>query len=591
MFQKTTMAAAITIATSVLLVACGDSNGNNNGAVVGGGTTPTTTLLGSEQKPALSAANFNASLGASASGKLILSVAGQPKCDVSISHIEYSTIGGAGEATTASGALMVPTGSDPSCTGKRPVVLYAHGTTTSKGFNMAALTTDPTNAAAGESTLVAATFAAQGYIVVAPNYAGYDTSTLAYHPYVNYKQQSQEMIDALKAGRAALPKDAAGTTTTDSGKLFVTGYSEGGYVAMAALKAMDAAHIPVTAGAPMSGPYSLEAYGDAIFYGNTPIGGTVFAPLLTTSYQKAYGNIYNITSDAYTSAYAANIDTLLPTTLSQNVLFTTGKLPQLALFQSVAGSSGGQVDPITGADLSTSQFSFGFDPSSYLINTSYRAAYLKDAAANPDGAVPALTASPLPATAPQHPLRKAFALNDLRGYVPSMPVLMCGGNQDPTVFFAPNAQLMAGILGNIAGAGAPVAFALLDVDTTSKAPVGFSSAGLNTSVTTNMKAVAQQAQTGFGTILGATKDAAIEAAKVDPKVVAAANAAGQAAYVKVLTAGGSQADAAAAAKAAGTAVVTAAATSAATAAVASSYHGSLVPPFCTSAARAFFQQY
>jgi len=101
-----------------------------------------------------------------------------------------------------------------------------------------------------------------------------------------------------------------------------------------------------------------------------------------------------------------------------------------------------------------------------------------------------------------------------------------------------------------------VAFALLDVDTTSKAPVGFSSAGLNTSVTTNMKAVAQQAQTGFGTILGATKDAAIEAAKVDPKVVAAANAAGQAAYVKVLTAGGSQADAAAAAKAAGTAVVT-----------------------------------
>ena len=26
-------------------------------------------------------------------------------------------------------------------------------------------------------------FAAQGYIVVAPNYAGYDISTLGYHPY------------------------------------------------------------------------------------------------------------------------------------------------------------------------------------------------------------------------------------------------------------------------------------------------------------------------------------------------------------------------------------------------------------------------
>ena len=31
---------------------------------------------------------------------------------------------------------------------------------------------------------MAAVFAAQGYIVVAPNYAGYDGSTLDYHPYL-----------------------------------------------------------------------------------------------------------------------------------------------------------------------------------------------------------------------------------------------------------------------------------------------------------------------------------------------------------------------------------------------------------------------
>ncbi len=590
MFQKTTMAVAITIATSVLLVACGGSNGDNEGAVIPGPVGPTTGALTSNKATvALSAAQFTGALQSSPSGAQLLQIAGAPKCGVSVNHIEYTTTGGASEATTASGAVMVPTGTDPSCTGKRPVVLYAHGTTTSKNYNMAALT-DPTNAASSETTLVAATFAAQGYIVIAPNYAGYDTSTLAYHPYVNYKQQSQEMIDTLKAGRTALSSVTTGAA--DSGKLFVTGYSEGGYVAMAALKAMDAAGIRVTAGAPMSGPYSLEAYGDAIFYGNTPIGGTVFAPLLTTSYQKAYGNIYNITSDAYTSAYAANIDTLLPTTLSQTQLFTTGKLPQLALFQSVAGPSGSQVDPVTGIDLATSKFSFGFSPTSYLINSSYRAAYLKDAAANPDGAVPKVTASPLPATAPQHPLRKAFALNDLRGYIPSMPVLMCGGNSDPTVFFAPNAQLFAGILGNIAASGAPVAFGLLDVDaTTPTAALGFSSAGLGTTVTNNIKTAALQAQAGFAAAFGSTRDTAVTATKADPKVLAGANDAGQAAYVKVLGAGGTQADAAAAANAAGVAFVTAAATSAATAAIASSYHGSLVPPFCTTAARSFFQQY
>ncbi|GAC1372678.1 MAG: hypothetical protein NVS3B3_16750 [Aquirhabdus sp.] len=531
MIQKTTMAAAVAFSTSMLLVACGGSNGDNNGAVISSGPT-TGTLQGTPTTTAsLTALQFHGALQGSPSGQKLEAAAGVPKCDISVSHINYTTTGAAGESTTASGAVMVPSGSDPACSGKRPVVLYAHGTTTSKGFNMAALV-DPTNDAKGESTLVAATFAAQGYIVIAPNYAGYDTSTLTYHPYVNYKQQSQEMIDALKAGRAALP------VAVDSGKLFVTGYSEGGYVAMAALKAMDAAHISGTAGAPMSGPYALAAYGDAIFYGNTPIGGTIFAPLLTTGYQKAYGNIYGVTSDAYTPTFAANIDTLLPTSLTTTQLFTAGKLPQTALFQSAPTGAGAQIDALSPAN---PKFSFGFAASNYLINTSYRAAYLADAKANPDGAVPALTASPLPATAPANTLRQAFKLNDLRGYIPSMPVLMCGGNQDPTVFFAPNTQLMAGIMGNVAAAGAPVVFAMLDVDATNAAKVGFSSVGLSATAKGTMTVASQQLQTGFAQSLQAV------AASVPPAQAAAA--------------------------------------------VASSYHGTLVPPVCTIAARTFFQQY
>ena len=75
-------------------------------------------------------------------------------------------------------------------------------------------------------------FAARGYIVVAPNYAGYDTSTLPYHPYLVAAQQSKDMIDALIASRSALPNIAL---VSDNGQLFITGYSQGGYVAMATL--------------------------------------------------------------------------------------------------------------------------------------------------------------------------------------------------------------------------------------------------------------------------------------------------------------------------------------------------------------------
>lgn len=598
MFQKTTMAAAIAISTSLLLVACGGSNGDNNGAVVGSGTTTGALLTGASAPTPAAPIDAMQLQAAGATGA----------CGVSVSHIDYTTKGAAGESTTASAAVMVPTGTDASCTGKRPVVLYAHGTNADQTYNMAAVTNPAGgNPAVAEATLVAAQFAANGYVVIAPNYAGYDTSTLSYHPYVNYKQQSQEMIDALKAGRTALPTVAA--TIADSGKLFVTGYSEGGYVAMAALKAMDAANIPVTAGAPMSGPYSLGAYGDAIFSGNTPLGATLFAPLLTTGYQKAYKNIYTAPSNAYMSPFADKVESILADPVFSASLINPSNLP--GLFQSVpdpTGATTDQFDPVTlnattPSNVTKSKFSFGFSPTNYMISTNYRVDYLKDAAAHPDGAVPTLTASPLPTTTATNTLRKAFALNDLRGYIPSMPVLMCGGNQDPTVFFSVNTQLMAGIMGNVAAAGAPVAFAMLDIDATdpatsttpagSPSAVGFSaSPALGANVTAAMSNVSSQLQAAFGAKLTATGTAAGNyfSTHLPAAVSAGAAAAGQAAAQAEIDKG-NPAGAAAAGQAAGIAYVTAAATAYGKQVAASQYHGGLVPPYCTAAAQQFFKQY
>ena len=58
-------------------------------------------------------------------------------------------------------------------TGPRPIVLDAHGTSTEKAANIADF------ADSIEGSTIAAVFAAQGFIVVAPNYAGYDISSLA----------------------------------------------------------------------------------------------------------------------------------------------------------------------------------------------------------------------------------------------------------------------------------------------------------------------------------------------------------------------------------------------------------------------------
>ncbi|MFP4902437.1 alpha/beta hydrolase family protein, partial [Paraburkholderia sp. BR14261] len=153
----------------------------------------------------LSASDFTKLLNTNATGQQLLQVAGTPRCDIEIKYFRYLTIGGAGEPTMSSAALMIP-GGGASCTGPRPLMLYAHGTTTYRNYNIADITqADPANGdGAGEGIAVAAIYAAQGYLVVASNYAGYSGSPLPYHPYLNGDQQSADMIDSLRAARFAM---------------------------------------------------------------------------------------------------------------------------------------------------------------------------------------------------------------------------------------------------------------------------------------------------------------------------------------------------------------------------------------------------
>ena len=364
------------------------------------------------------------------------------KCGVTIEKVSYDTKGAADEDTNATAALMLPTGDAAECKGDRPVLLYAHGTTTDKGYDFAQVG-NIENPAVGEANLIAANFAAQGYIVVAPNYAGYDDSKLDYHPYLVAQQQSTDMVDALDSARSIIERkkranDANYSKIDDSGKLFIAGYSQGGYVTMATARLLEAQKKAVTAIAPSSGPYALAAFGDEIFKGNVNIGASRFAPLLGIGLQAKYGNIYTKKSDIFLDKYA---DAQLPSNTPFGELVQAGKLPNNALFQKnpsdprLAGLAQGKLFSILG----------GYDDTDYLIKTDFRAAYVADTQKNPDGLTLA-NSNNLPAANPQNNLRKALKDNDLRGYVPTMPTFICGGNQDPTVYFDTNTGSMVKLL-------------------------------------------------------------------------------------------------------------------------------------------------
>jgi pimeloyl-ACP methyl ester carboxylesterase len=511
-----------------LLTAC--HRGSDNASGSGSMPTPSTPQRGqllTTPPPMLasySTADLLGLLGANALGKELLTLAYTPKCSINVYQLSYETVGGAGEAATASGALMIPTGTDPSCQGPLPIVAYAHGTKSDKTFNIAALPNSNDN----EGILLAAVFAARGYIVVAPNYAGYDTSNLSYHPYLNADQQSKEMIDVVTAARSALPLSSA-PSVTDSGKLFVTGYSQGGFVAMAAQKAMQAAGMKVTAAAPMSGPYAPAAFGDAIFMGRVNTSGTLNFVFVTESYQHAYGNIYSSPTDVFEAQYASDVTALLPSATPISALYSSGYLPQSALFSSTPPAPefasitpATTLPPATTATALAPIFAMGFGTPD-LVNNTYRLAYLRDAQAQPDGGFPTVTTG-VPATAPTNTLRQALKINDLRNWTPTVPVLLCAGDQDPTVFYLNTYLMQQYWAANAPGA----ALTVLDVDSA---------------------------------VASGDPYATLKYAFVAAKVAVAANA----------VAGG--------------------ATDGGANAVLQAYHAGLVPPVCLSAVKSFFDEF
>lgn len=348
------------IAAAVLLVSCGGS-GDSRGVLV---ETPQTLAT-------LTAAQIDA--GTAASG--LQPISGKAQCDVRVVALHYSTIGVNSESTDASGVMLIPAGACANASA--PLVAYAKGTDVQKPRTLA-------NPADPETFLLVAMYAAQGYAVVATDYLGYAKSSYSYHPYLHADSEASSVIDSIRAARNAAPLQSASL----SGKVMLTGYSQGGHSSMATQRAIERdepAEINVAAAAHLAGPYNLSGsfkLTDAI------AGYQFFVPFLVTAWQKVYGNVYSNVTQAFKAPYSNYIETLLPSpTLNYTTLVTTGELP-----------GGPGVTPNAARDLV------------------FQTAFIADSETNDND-----------------PLYLDAKKNDLLGWNPKARTLLCGGAGDPTV--------------------------------------------------------------------------------------------------------------------------------------------------------------
>jgi hypothetical protein len=209
----------------------------------------------------------------------------------------YCTVSTGHRPTTASGLLVLPLGTR----GPVPVVSYEHSTVVKKSNAPSDFDTD-------EIRLATLYFASDGFAVSAPDYLGLGRSA-GLHPFVHAASETTASVDMLATAEHA----SAERGVHVSRKLFVTGFSQGGHAAMATGQALQNASTPwqVTALAPISGPYDLDAEFSAIFDPNQvdPHRASGYLAYVLTAWNRLY-HLYDDPAEVFTEPAADEIDGL-----------------------------------------------------------------------------------------------------------------------------------------------------------------------------------------------------------------------------------------------------------------------------------------
>jgi pimeloyl-ACP methyl ester carboxylesterase len=195
-------------------------------------------------------------------------------------RLEYTTTNSDGTSIKASGALLIPT-----VTTAVPLLSMQHGTITSENDA-------PSNfGASSEAYSFGSVFASQGYIIAAPDYIGYGASKNLPHTYEQRNGLATASLDMIRASRDFLSDQKVNWDK----RLFVAGYSEGGYATMSLQKKIEeetGAEFNLVASSCGAGAYDKPAFMKQII--NDKTTGVDYVNRLYVWVLQTYDRIYGL---------------------------------------------------------------------------------------------------------------------------------------------------------------------------------------------------------------------------------------------------------------------------------------------------------
>ncbi|HMJ68018.1 MAG TPA: alpha/beta hydrolase [Cyclobacteriaceae bacterium] len=218
------------------------------------------------------------------------------KYDIDIYKITYKTTYN-GQEINASALVALPLRAPAA-----PIISFQHGT-------IAAYTQAPTVLEAFDpEAILYSALAAPGMISVAPDLLGFGSSKSVLHPYYVEELTASAVRDAVRAARDL----AADKGIAFNGKLFLAGYSQGGYATMATHKSIEAEGlegIELVSSFPSSGGYDIKNMQE-YFFDLNEYSQPFYIAYVAQAYKTTFGWSQSL-SDFFNDPYAARIPALV----------------------------------------------------------------------------------------------------------------------------------------------------------------------------------------------------------------------------------------------------------------------------------------
>ena len=204
-----------------------------------------------------------------------------------------------GDQINVSGAVFTPLSSNPQ--DEFPIVVFNHGTTFIR-------TSAPSFK--DEISNMGYLLSSLGFIVLMPDYVGLGESQIM-HPYCHAQSESDCGWHLVQAFVESFSEFEINT----NGNLFISGYSQGGHVAMAmAMNDMPESiedNLDLLAVAPLSGPYDMSGVQLPMTFQEISYSNPAYLFYILKGWNSIYGNIYEDFSEICYEPYASIIEPML----------------------------------------------------------------------------------------------------------------------------------------------------------------------------------------------------------------------------------------------------------------------------------------